>query len=151
MSVLIKSCSPTLDNMIFQKSLTIATPGRGTQDITAALQAIVDESAIEQGLCQVFIHHTSASLILCENADPDVRVDLETFMARIAPDNDPDFIHTAEGPDDMPAHVRSVLTQSSISIPVAARRCDLGTWQGIYLWEHRTAPHSRKITVTIIG
>ena len=89
--------------------------------------------------------------MLCENADPDVRVDLETFMARIVPDNDPDFIHSAEGPDDMPAHVRSILTQSSISIPVTARRGDLGTWQGIYLWEHRTAPHNRKITVTIIG
>ena len=89
--------------------------------------------------------------MLCENADPDVRVDLETFMARIAPDNDPDFVHTAEGPDDMPAHIRSVLTQANISIPVTARHCDLGTWQGIYLWEHRTAPHNRKMTVTIIG
>ena len=118
---------------------------------TSAVQSIVSESGIEQGLCQIFIHHTSASLMLCENADPDVRVDLETFMARIAPDNDPDFVHTAEGPDDMPAHIRSVLTQANISIPVIARHCDLGTWQGIYLWEHRTAPHNRKITVTIIG
>ena len=137
--------------MIFQKSLTIATPGRGTQDITAALQTIVGETGIEQGLCQLFIHHTSASLMLCENADPDVRVDLETFMARIAPDNDPDFVHIAEGPDDMPAHIRSVITQTGLSIPIAGHRCDLGTWQGIYLWEHRTSPHQRRITVTVIS
>ena len=137
--------------MIFQKSLTIATPGRGTQDITLALQTIVGESGIEQGLCQLFIHHTSASLMLCENADPDVRIDLETFMARIAPDNDPDLIHIAEGPDDMPAHIRSVITQIGLSIPITDCRCDLGTWQGIYLWEHRTSPHQRRITVSVLG
>jgi secondary thiamine-phosphate synthase enzyme len=134
--------------MIFQKSLTIATSGRGTRDITSAVQSIVDESGIDQGLCQIFIHHTSASLMLCENADPDVRVDLETFMARIAPDNDPDFIHVAEGPDDMPAHIRSVITQTGLTIPIVNGQVDLGTWQGIYLWEHRVRPHQRRITLS---
>jgi secondary thiamine-phosphate synthase enzyme len=134
--------------MIFQKSLTIATLGRGTRDITSAVQSIVGESGIDQGLCQIFIHHTSASLMLCENADPDVRVDLETFMARIAPDNDPDFIHVAEGPDDMPAHIRSVITQTGLTIPVVNGQIDLGTWQGIYLWEHRVRPHQRRITLS---
>jgi secondary thiamine-phosphate synthase enzyme len=134
--------------MIFQKSLTIATSGRGTRDITSAVQSIVSESGIDQGLCQIFIHHTSASLMLCENADPDVRVDLETFMARIAPDNDPDFIHVAEGPDDMPAHIRSVITQTGLTIPIVNGQVDLGTWQGIYLWEHRVRPHQRRITLS---
>jgi len=134
--------------MIFQKSLTIATSGRGTRDITSAVQSIVSESGIDQGLCQLFIHHTSASLMLCENADPDVRVDLETFMARIAPDNDPDFIHVAEGPDDMPAHIRSVITQTGLTIPIVNGQVDLGTWQGIYLWEHRVRPHQRRITLS---
>jgi secondary thiamine-phosphate synthase enzyme len=134
--------------MIFQKSLTIATSGRGTREITSEVQSIVDESGIDQGLCQIFIHHTSASLMLCENADPDVRVDLETFMARIAPDNDPDFIHVAEGPDDMPAHIRSVITQTGLTIPIVNGQVDLGTWQGIYLWEHRVRPHQRRITLS---
>jgi secondary thiamine-phosphate synthase enzyme len=134
--------------MIFQKSLTIATSGRGTREITSEVQSIVGESGIDQGLCQIFIHHTSASLMLCENADPDVRVDLETFMARIAPDNDPDFIHVAEGPDDMPAHIRSVITQTGLTIPVVNGQIDLGTWQGIYLWEHRVRPHQRRITLS---
>ena len=89
--------------------------------------------------------------MLCENADPDVRRDLETFMARIVPDGDPDFVHTAEGPDDMPAHVRSVLTQSDLNLPVRDGRCALGTWQGIYLWEHRSAPHGRTVIVTVNG
>jgi secondary thiamine-phosphate synthase enzyme len=99
----------------------------------------------------VFVHHTSASLILCENADPTVRNDLEAFARRLVPDGDPMFEHTAEGPDDMPAHVRSILTQSTLSIPVAGARADLGTWQGLYLWEHRHAGHPRKITVTVLG
>ena len=137
--------------MVFHNTLFVSTAGRGTVDITAEVQRIVAKTGIDTGLCNVFIHHTSASLILCENADPDVRRDLETFMARISPDGDTDFIHTAEGPDDMPAHIRSVLTQSSINIPIKVGRCDLGTWQGLYLWEHRIAPHRRKITVTIIG
>jgi secondary thiamine-phosphate synthase enzyme len=137
--------------MSFQHSFTVNTSGRGTTDITTNVQAAVKQSAIKQGIAQVFIHHTSASLMLCENADPAVLTDLETFMGKLAPDGDPMFTHTAEGPDDMPAHVRSVLTQTGLSIPINAGSCDLGTWQGVYLWEHRTAPHQRRITVTILG
>ena len=109
------------------------------------------ESGVKRGLCTVFVHHTGASLIVCENAAPEVRGDLERFFARLVPDGDPDFRHTDEGPDDMPAHVRSILTQPSICIPVADARCDFGTWQGVYLWEHRTGPHRRRVTVSIVG
>ncbi|MCH7821889.1 MAG: YjbQ family protein [Proteobacteria bacterium] len=137
--------------MISQLELQIATSGRGTYDVTAQVQAAIKESGVAIGMCNVFIRHTSASLMLCENADPAVRHDLESFMSRLAPDGDPMFTHTAEGPDDMPAHVRSVLTQSDLNLPVRDGRCDLGTWQGIYLWEHRHAPHERKVTVTISG
>jgi secondary thiamine-phosphate synthase enzyme len=131
--------------------LRVHTRGRGTQEITEQVADVVRRSEVERGLCTVFVHHTSASLIICENADPDVRRDLETFAARLVPDGDPMFIHTAEGPDDMSAHVRTVLTQCSLSIPVDGGRADLGTWQGVYLWEHRTSPHSRKVTVTVVG
>ena len=137
--------------MVFQQTINLATPGRGTTDVTAQIQAVIAAAGVEVGLAHVFIHHTSASLMVCENADPDVRADLERFMARLAPDGDPLFEHVAEGPDDMPAHVRSVLTQSGLSIPVAAARADLGTWQGVYAWEHRTAPQQRRITVTVVG
>ena len=106
---------------------------------------------MHEGLATVWIHHTSASLIVCENADPDVRRDLDGFLARLVPDGDPLFVHTAEGVDDMPAHVRSVLTQTSIGIPIADGQLALGTWQGLFLWEHRLHPHSRKITVSVIG
>lgn len=119
--------------------LQVATPGRGTVDLTTMLQAVVARAEVGEGQCTVFVHHTSASLIVCENADPAVRRDLEAFAARLVPDGDRLFTHTAEGPDDMPAHVRSVLTQCSISIPVARGRADLGVWQGVYLWEHRLA------------
>lgn len=129
----------------------VATEGRGTYEITAKVQEIASGSAADIGLCHVFLHHTSASLILCENADPAVRQDLETFMSRIVPDGDPQLRHTAEGPDDMPAHVRTVLTTSDLSIPLRDGRCDLGTWQGIYVWEHRSSPHRRRVTVTILG
>ena len=135
----------------WSKTLTVATPGRGTIDIGSRVQRIVDESGVRQGLCNVFIHHTSASLMVCENADPEVRDDLERFAARLVPDGDPLFRHVDEGPDDMSAHVRSVLTQTSITFPVTGGRIPLGTWQGIYLWEHRHAPHSRRITVTVMG
>ncbi len=127
------------------------TDGRGTYDITRDIQTAVRESGIRTGLCHIFIRHTSASLILSENADPDVRRDLETFMLRIVPDGDPDFVHTAEGPDDMPAHVRSVLTQTDLNLPVRDGSCALGTWQGVYLWEHRSAPHRRTLIVTVNG
>jgi secondary thiamine-phosphate synthase enzyme len=133
------------------ESFEVKTPGRGTQEITDTVQAVVRRAAMAAGQCTVFVHHTSASLIICENADPVVRRDLEAFAARLAPDGDPMFRHTAEGPDDMPAHARSVVTPVSLTIPVADGRCDLGTWQGLYLWEHRTAPHRRRVTVTVVG
>ena len=134
-----------------QSEQHIETSGRGTYDITRQVQYIVGEAGITTGLCHLFIRHTSASLILCENADPDVRRDLETFMLRVVPDGDPDYLHVSEGPDDMPAHVRSVLTQTDLNIPVRSGRCALGTWQGIYLWEHRRAPHRRTVIVTVSG
>ena len=137
--------------MISQSEIRIDTRGRGTYDFTRDVQDVVRESGVRTGLCHLFICHTSASMMLCENADPAVRRDLETFMARQVPDGDPMFTHTAEGPDDMPAHVRSVLTQSDLSIPVRDGRCALGTWQGVYLWEHRTAPHARRVVVTVQG
>jgi len=137
--------------MVIQKTLRVATAGRGTQEITRQVQDLVSESGVQAGICHVFLQHTSASLMLCENADPDVRVDLETFMSRIAPDGDPDFVHTAEGPDDMSAHVRSVLTSNDLMLPVSGGRCALGTWQGIYLWEHRAMGHSRNLTITVMG
>jgi secondary thiamine-phosphate synthase enzyme len=136
--------------MAFQASLSISTQGRGTTDITRQVQDIVSESGYENGLVHIFIHHTSASLMLCENADPAVLSDLERFMSGLVPDGDPIFEHTAEGPDDMPAHVRSVLTQTGLSIPLKAGRADLGTWQGVYLWEHRHQGHVRRITLTVI-
>jgi secondary thiamine-phosphate synthase enzyme len=137
--------------MVHRGELTVSTRGRGTHDITNDVARIVDESGVAVGLATVWIHHTSASLIVCENADPSVRADLEAFMARLVPDGDRVFTHTAEGDDDMPAHVRSVLTQTSIGVPIDARRLVLGTWQGLYVWEHRTSPHRRRITVTVIG
>ena len=133
------------------RTLEVSTRGRGTFDITDQVQRVVAEAGMRAGLCTVFVHHTSASVIVCENADPEVRTDLERFIARLVPDGDRIFEHTAEGPDDMPAHVRSVLTATSVSIPVAGGRCDLGTWQGVYLWEHRRAPHRRRVTITVVG
>lgn len=129
----------------------VSTRGRGTYDLTAEVQRVVQGSGITAGLCNVFIHHTSASLIISENADPDVRKDLETFLSRLVKDGDPMFVHDAEGPDDMPAHVRSVITATSLNVPVQHGRLMLGTWQGIYLWEHRHAAHRRKVTITVIG
>ena len=137
--------------MIAQQELQIATSGRGTYDLSRQVQGAVAESGIASGMCHVFIRHTSASLMLCENADPAVLRDMESFMSRTVPDGDPMFTHTAEGPDDMPAHVRSVLTQSDLNLPVIDGRCALGTWQGVYLWEHRHAPHSRRVIVTVQG
>lgn len=131
--------------------ITIATNGRGTYEVTDEVGGAVRESGVAMGLCHVFIAHTSASLMLCENADPDVRRDLETFMADLAPDGDPRFVHRAEGPDDMPAHVRSVLTHSELTIPIRGGRLALGTWQGIYVWEHRLQPHRRRVLVTVLG
>jgi secondary thiamine-phosphate synthase enzyme len=132
-------------------TLVEETPGRSTTDITARVQASVADSSIQTGLCTVFVHHTSASLILCENADPDVRRDLEMWLGATVKDGDPRFRHRDEGPDDMSAHIRSVLTTTSLQIPVRDGRPDLGTWQGVYLWEHRTTPHRRRLTVTVLG
>src|SRR5688572_20033457 len=137
--------------MIHRGELAVSTRGRGTYDVTGEVRRIVAASRVREGLATVWIHHTSASLIVCENADPSVRRDLEAFVARLVPDGDRLFTHTTEGDDDMPAHVRSVLTQTSIGIPIAEGRLVLGTWQGLYLWEHRTSPHRRRITVTVIG
>ena len=137
--------------MIDQHEFSLSTDGRGTYDLTGEIQRAVTASGIRTGICHVFVRHTSASLMLCENADPAVRRDLETFMQHQVPDGDPMFTHTAEGPDDMPAHVRSVLTQNDLNLPVADGACALGTWQGVYLWEHRLAPHRRKVLLTIVG
>jgi secondary thiamine-phosphate synthase enzyme len=137
--------------MISQHQLQVETLGRGTYDLSADVQSAVQESGVSHGMCHVFIQHTSASLMLCENADPAVMQDLEAFMSRQVPDGDPMFTHTDEGPDDMPSHVRSILTQSDLNVPIRDGRCALGTWQGIYLWEHRLAPHQRKVLVTIQG
>ncbi len=133
-----------------QEDLLLATPGRGTIELTAELQERVARSGVTAGVATLFIHHTSASLIICENADPQVLRDLESWMARAAPDGDRLFRHTAEGPDDMPAHVRCVLTATSLSIPVRDGRLDLGTWQGVYLYEHRRAPHRRRVSLTLL-
>jgi secondary thiamine-phosphate synthase enzyme len=137
--------------MVVQDRLTIATSGRGTIPVTDIVLARVRESGINTGLCHLFLHHTSASLVLCENADPDVRTDLDRFMARLVPDGDALFEHTAEGPDDMPAHIRSIMSGADLTLPVADGACDLGTWQGVYLWEHRTSGHRRRMTITIYG
>ncbi|UCG74284.1 MAG: YjbQ family protein [Chromatiales bacterium] len=137
--------------MIVQREIVVDTPGRGTTDVTREIQRVVAESGITAGTCQVFLQHTSASLMLCENADPDVRRDLDAFMARLVPDGDSLYRHQSEGPDDMPAHVRSVLTHSSLSLPVNGGACALGTWQGVYLWEHRTRSHRRRLLVTVHG
>lgn len=134
---------------MFQQSLSFRTAGRGLIDITKDVQALVAQSSVSVGVCHVFVPHTSASLLLNENWDPDVQRDLEAFFARLVPDGDSLFIHTSEGPDDMPAHVRTALTQSSISIPVTNGQLATGTWQGLYLWEHRTAAHQRRVVVTI--
>ena len=137
--------------MIYRGELKVATHGRGTYDITRDVVRLVAASKAREGLATLWIAHTSASLIVCENADPSVRDDLEAFFARLVRDGDELFTHNAEGDDDMPAHVRSVLTQTSIGVPIVDGRLALGTWQGLYLWEHRTAPHDRKLTVSVIG
>ena len=137
--------------MFYSKSFQVETKGRSTLELTSQVNQAVQASGVDRGLCSVFVHHTSASLIFCENADPSVRSDLERYFARLVPDGDPLFRHTAEGPDDMPAHLRSILTQASVTIPIASGRADLGIWQGLFLFEHRTSPHDRKVTISIIG
>jgi secondary thiamine-phosphate synthase enzyme len=129
----------------------VDTRGRGFVDLGDRLHAALAESGLREGIAQVFVHHTSCSLLIGENADPEVRADMERFFARLVPDGDPLFRHVAEGPDDMPSHVRSVLTATSLGIPVREGALALGTWQGVYLWEHRSSPHKRRVTVSFVG
>jgi secondary thiamine-phosphate synthase enzyme len=136
---------------LHSNSETYSTSGRSTLDITADLQLSVRSAGVESGLVTVFIHHTSASLILCENADPDVQDDLERWFSGAVVDGDRRFVHRHEGDDDMSGHIRSILTGSTLQIPVANGRADLGTWQGVYLWEHRYEPHRRRVTTTVLG
>jgi secondary thiamine-phosphate synthase enzyme len=137
--------------MIKQESFQVETRGRATVDITERVEAAVRGAKLAAGIVQVFVHHTSASLVICENADPAVRRDLERFLSRLVPDGTSAWEHDAEGPDDMPAHVRTVLTQTGLSVPVMDGRLGLGTWQGIFLYEHRTRPQRRRVTVTVFG
>ena len=135
--------------MTHQEIIRYPTEGRGTYEITGLVRAIVRNADVETGLCHLFLQHTSASLILCENADPSVRHDLESFLARLAPDEGQIYLHASEGPDDMPAHLRTLLTQVAMTLPVSHGSCALGTWQGIYLYEHRWRPHERRVIVTV--
>ena len=131
--------------------IEITVSGAGLHEITRDLEIAVKESGIEDGLVTVFLRHTSASLVIQENADPSARRDLENFLARLIPENDPLYTHTAEGPDDMPAHIRAALTHTSEQIPVRSGRLGLGTWQGLYLWEHRRHRGQRKVWVHVMG
>lgn len=136
---------------IKQQEITFMTAGRGTQDITSVINQIISDAAINTGLCHLFLKHTSASLIINENYDSQVREDLENFLSRLIPDGDPLFKHTIEGKDDMPAHIRTILTQTEMTLPVTDGKVVLGTWQGIYLYEHRYAAHQRHIYITLMG
>jgi secondary thiamine-phosphate synthase enzyme len=135
----------------FFHELTISTRGRGLDEFTPAVARWVSENKFQDGLLTLHLQHTSASLLIQENADPDVRRDLETFFKRLVPDGDPLFRHTAEGDDDMPAHIRTALTTVNLSVPVRGGRLVLGTWQGIYLWEHRRHGHARRVALHFIG
>lgn len=134
----------------YQKQLAVRTTGKSLRNVTAAIQSAVAESQIRSGMCHLFLRHTSASLTIQENADPDVLVDLADFFAKLVPDG-MHYVHNAEGPDDMSAHIRTVLTNTSEQIPIANGRLVLGTWQGIYIWEHRDHPHERELFIHITG
>jgi secondary thiamine-phosphate synthase enzyme len=134
-----------------QQSFQIETRGKGLYDITSQVRAALAESGLDEGLCTVFIVHTSASLLIQENADLEVQRDLERFFARLVPDGEPLFRHVEEGPDDMPAHVRAALTQTSFGIPFSQKQLALGTWQGIYVYEHRNRPHTRTVRLQLLG
>ena len=136
---------------IYQDSLSIRTTGKGTLEITSEVQHVLRKSGFQAGTVTVFVQHTSCSLVLMENADPSARRDLEVFMDDLVPDDYPKFIHTYEGPDDMPSHIKMALTRSSEVIPFSQGRLQLGTWQGVFLWEHRVAPHNRKLMITVQG
>jgi len=131
------------------KQLFVDTAGQGLQEITGKVAAAVDGSGVEEGLCSLFLRHTSASLVIQENADPTAKRDLERWLNRLVPEGDPFYSHDAEGPDDMPSHVKAALTATSISIPIQRKKLALGTWQGIYLWEHRRRGSRRELVVHI--
>jgi secondary thiamine-phosphate synthase enzyme len=135
----------------FTASFSVQTRGKGTYEITEAVEQVVRESGVRTGTATVFVQHTSASLVIYENADPTARVDLHAFFERLVPEDTPYFVHTAEGPDDMPSHLRMVLTRTSEVVPLAQGRLQLGTWQGIYLFEHRRQPHRRNVVVALVG
>ena len=137
--------------MWFQKEIALAPAGAGLHELTGQVASLVRESGVRTGLCHVFVRHTSASLVIQENADPSARRDLEASIALLAPENAPHYTHTAEGPDDMPSHIRAALTSTSETVPVAAGELALGTWQGIYLFEHRRHPGRRRVVVTVTG
>jgi len=138
-------------SFMHQDEFTVQTSRRGPVDVTRQLQQQVAASQVNTGLVHVFCHHTSCSLLITENADPDVHADIERFLQRLVPDGDPMFRHVSEGPDDMPAHIRAALTATSLQIPISHGQLALGTWQGVYLWEHRHRPHRRRLTVTVLG
>lgn len=131
------------------RELSIASRGQGLREVTQDIAGVVQDAGVAEGLCTVFIRHTSASLTIQENADPSARRDLEAWLNRLVPEHDPLYTHNAEGPDDMPAHIKTILTQTSLSIPILDGRLALGTWQGIYLWEHRRGTHQRRLVVHI--
>lgn len=136
---------------IFQETLSLRTHGAGTHEFTDDLVGLVGRSGLNRGVAQVFCQHTSCSLVIMENADPSARRDLEAWFDRLVPEDDPHFTHTFEGPDDMPSHIKMALTRSSEAVPFAEGRLLLGTWQGVFLWEHRRSPHTRRIVVTLLG
>ena len=136
---------------VFQKTLTFRTIGKGTVEITGEVQEVLRSSGLQFGTASVFVQHTSCSLVIMENADPSARRDLEVFMDDLVPDNYPKFIHTHEGPDDMPSHIKMALTRTTEVIPFSNGKLALGTWQGIFLWEHRIQPHNRRIVLSMQG
>ena len=136
---------------VHQTTLTLRTRGKGTHEITDEVARALRQSKLQSGVVTVFCQHTSCSLVLMENADPSARRDLERWLDRLVPEDDPHFTHTLEGPDDMPSHIKMALTRSSESIPFADGQLLLGTWQGIFLWEHRAAPHTRSVVLTFVG
>ncbi|MFN0128927.1 MAG: secondary thiamine-phosphate synthase enzyme YjbQ [Verrucomicrobiales bacterium] len=137
--------------MVHHRVFTVATRGKGTYEITADVERAVRDSGVVNGTATVFVRHTSCSLVIFENADPSARTDLHSFFDRLVPENAPYFVHTQEGADDMPSHLRMVLTRTSEVIPVIDGQLALGTWQGVFLFEHRRAPHRREIVVTVMG
>jgi len=136
---------------VHQSTLTIRTPGQGTHEITEQIARELARSGLSRGVATIFCQHTSASLVIMENADPSARRDLEMWLNRLVSEDDPDFTHTLEGADDMPSHIKMALTRTSEQVPFAEGKLLLGTWQGVFLWEHRRAPHARRLVLTLIG